>query len=311
MFIYEKQVFVFTGHLQMNIFVLGCNIFFETHLNATQMPLPERNLREMLQKRKQPEESDLQKEEKVQPSPDLWTRIPHDWRALLAAELDHGRGLIQLDANVKEAYATSRCFPPQEQLFRALALCPVNKVKVVILGQDPYHTPGQANGLAFSCESQSESQATKPNVQPSLRNIFTEIQRDQGAAITSESVLKGDLGEWASQGVLLLNTVLSVKSGQAQSHRNLGWPTLTSAIIRELSKKKQNLVFLLWGKPAREAALANIQQPAKHLKLVASHPSPLSYETATNAAPAFKECHHFQKCNEYLTTHGLTPIRWG
>jgi uracil-DNA glycosylase len=273
------------------------------------MTTKERNLKEMLQKRKRPDESEVKedKEEKTEDNtgakPDLWLRIPEDWRNLLADELDQGHALTSLNEKVDQAYAGSRCFPAQDNLFRALALCPVNKVKVVILGQDPYHTPGQANGLAFSCE-------TTP-LQPSLRNIFTEIQRDQGAPIVSESVLKGDLKVWASQGVLLLNSVLSVKSGQAQSHRNLGWTTLTSAIIRCLSKSKQNLVFLLWGKPAREAAQANIQQPGKHLKLVASHPSPLSYETATNAAPAFKECHHFQKCNEYLTTHGLKPIQWG
>jgi uracil-DNA glycosylase len=297
----------------LNNILVGIQTFLELSPKVIErMTTKERNLKEMLQKRKRPDESEVKehKEQKTQepPSaglaqPDLWLRIPEDWKNLLAAELNEGHALASLSEKVDQAYAGSRCFPAQENLFRALALCPVNKVKVVILGQDPYHTPGQANGLAFSCE-------TTP-LQPSLRNIFTEIQRDQGAPVASDSILKGDLTPWASQGVLLLNSVLSVKSGQAQSHRNLGWPTLTSAIIRCLSKNKENLVFLLWGKPAREAAQANIEKPAKHLKLVSSHPSPLSYDTGTNAAPAFKECHHFQKCNEYLASKKLAPIQWG
>jgi len=167
---------------------------------------------------------------------------------------------------------------------------------------DPYHTLGQANGLAFSCEELP--------LQPSLRNVQAEISRDFNSPILDPQLLQGDLSPWAKQGVLLLNWTLTVKANRAGSHKNLGWHLVTTSIIRRLSALKPHLVFLLWGRHAHEA-VKYIQNPKTHLILKSSHPSPLSYDTASNQIPAFRGCGHFKRCNEYLRNVAhVRPIQW-
>jgi uracil-DNA glycosylase len=196
----------------------------------------------------------------------------------------------ELSAFLKEAYATRTVYPPKTQIFSAFGT-DLDGVKAVIIGQDPYHGPGQAHGLAFSvCESVP--------VPPSLRNMFAEIHADTGAPIPSD----GNLQRWADQGVLLLNNTLTVEAGQAGSHRNRGWETFTDAMIRALNAERAHLVFLLWGRDARNKKA--LVDPARHLILEAPHPSPLS------AYAGFFGCRHFSKANAYLQAHGQTPIVW-
>ncbi|MBO4873582.1 MAG: uracil-DNA glycosylase [Lachnospiraceae bacterium] len=197
----------------------------------------------------------------------------------------------QLYEAVRQEYARGPVYPPAQDLLSAYELTPLEKVKVVILGQDPYHEPGQAHGLCFS---------VRPGVEPppSLENIYQELHDDLGCRIPNN----GYLVKWARQGVLLLNTVLTVRAHRAASHHGLGWEQFTDATIRVLNEQDRPIVFLLWGRPAGEKA-ALLNNP-KHLVLKAPHPSPLS------AYRGFFGCRHFSQCNAFLEEHGVTPIDW-
>lgn len=216
--------------------------------------------------------------------------ISNDWAEKLNAEYKkpYYRELFQF---VKEEYSKVVVYPPSEDIFNAMHLTPLSKVKCVILGQDPYHEPGQAHGLCFS---------VKPDIKipPSLENIYKELHDDIGFSIPNH----GYLEEWAKQGVLLLNTVLTVQAHRAFSHRGKGWEQFTDAIIRTVNEIDRPVVFLLWGKPAQEKK-ALLNNP-KHLILEAPHPSPLS------AYRGFFGCRHFSKANEFLMKNGETPIDW-
>ena len=184
-------------------------------------------------------------------------------------------------------------YPPQDQILSALALTPFNRVKAVILGQDPYHGAGQAHGLAFSVPEGAKTP-------PSLRNIFKEIATDVHGS--DPPTFCTDLTRWAKQGVLLLNSTLTVEEGNAGSHQHLGWQTLTDQIVQILCTRRCHLVFLLWGNHAQEKAA--FIDTDRHLLLAAAHPSPLS------AHRGFFGCRHFSRTNDYLATHGKTPIDW-
>lgn len=182
-------------------------------------------------------------------------------------------------------------FPAEELYFQALELCQLEEVKVVILGQDPYHGANQANGLAFSVNPSQK-------VPPSLKNIFKELHQDLGIDIPTH----GDLSVWARQGVLLLNSVLSVEEGKPGSHQHKGWETFTDSIIQNISDRDKGVVFLLWGNYAKSKI--DLIDTKKHLILTAAHPSPLS------AYQGFFHCKHFSKTNEYLIQQGKKPINW-
>lgn len=218
-------------------------------------------------------------------------KIEPGWKQQLQTEFEkpYFANLIKF---VKREYTSTRCYPPGKLIFSAFDHTPFDAVKVVILGQDPYHGPGQANGLCFSV---SEGIA-KP---PSLINIFEEIKTDLGVQVPSN----GNLERWADQGVLLLNATLTVRAHQAGSHQNKGWELFTDAVISSLSEKRDGLVFLLWGGYAkRKGAKINTQ---KHKVLSSGHPSPLS----ANRGYWFGN-KHFSKTNEYLQQTGKTPIAW-
>ncbi len=191
----------------------------------------------------------------------------------------------------KEFEAKKRIYPKSAQIFQALKATDFEKVKVVILGQDPYHGPGQAHGLCFSVQKGVPAP-------PSLKNIFKELQSDLGFEIPSH----GDLSAWAEQGVLLLNATLTVEANKAGSHQKRGWEEFTDRVIRELNEKRDNLVFLLWGSYAQKKAA--FVDPKKHLVLKAPHPSPLS------AHRGFLGCRHFSKCNSYLKSKNIQPVEW-
>ena len=193
---------------------------------------------------------------------------------------------------VEEMKAGIVIYPPARHVFNALNLTPFDKVKVVILGQDPYHGNGQAHGLSFSVPD-------RINPPPSLVNIFKEIESDLNVKIQKTN---GNLENWAKQGVLLLNAILTVRANNPASHRNLGWEKLTNAVIKALSNKREHIVFLLWGKFAQEKE--NLIDASKHLILKAPHPSPFS------ANSGFFGCKHFSKTNDYLIKTGQTPIDW-
>ena len=197
----------------------------------------------------------------------------------------------ELFAFVGEEYRTRRIYPPADDIFNAFHFTPFEKVKVVILGQDPYHEEGQAHGLCFSVQPGVE-------VPPSLVNIYKELQDDLGLDVPDN----GCLTKWAKQGVLLLNSVLTVRAHQANSHQGHGWEEFTDAAIRQLAAQDRPIVFLLWGASAKRKA-EMIRNP-KHLVLTAPHPSPLS------AYRGFFGCRHFSKTNEYLQANGLTPVDW-
>ena len=182
-------------------------------------------------------------------------------------------------------------FPEEHNIFKAFELCPFEKTKVVIIGQDPYHGPNQAMGLSFSVPQHIK-------IPPSLRNIFKELYSDLKIEKTH-----GDLTSWAEQGVLLLNSVLTVEPGKPNSHKNIGWESFTDEIIHILNSKKENIVFILWGKYAQKKASA--VDSKKHLVLCAHHPSPLSANRG-----GFFGCKHFSQCNEYLISKQLDPIHW-
>ncbi|MDE7462426.1 MAG: uracil-DNA glycosylase [Muribaculaceae bacterium] len=217
-------------------------------------------------------------------------KIEESWRNALAAEFQK-EYFDRLTRIVRHDYAAGKVYPPASRIFAAFDASPFDKTKVVIIGQDPYHGPGQANGLAFS---------VNPGIPfpPSLRNILTEVSTDTGAPIPES----GDLSRWAEQGVLLLNTSLTVREGAPKSHSGIGWENLTDAAVRALSDKREGLVFLLWGSDAiRKGSYID---RSKHLVLTSPHPSPLS------AYRGFFGNHHFSKANEWLKAHGETPIKW-
>lgn len=198
----------------------------------------------------------------------------------------------QLTDFVRHEYATTTCYPPGRLIFNAFNLCPFDSVKVVIIGQDPYHEAGQAMGLSFSV---SDGVA----MPPSLQNIFKEIQGDLGIGVPQS----GNLTRWAEQGVLLLNATLTVRAHQAGSHQRHGWERFTDAAISRLSEGRDHLVFILWGGYARSKA--SLIDRSRHLVLESVHPSPLS----ANRGGWFGN-HHFSRCNEYLAGHGMDPINW-
>lgn len=226
-------------------------------------------------------------------------KIDPSWAKHLKGEFEKPY-FAELTEFVKKEYKDEIVYPPPKCIFRAFDLCPFEKVKVVILGQDPYHGRGQANGLAFAV---SENEV----IPPSLKNIFKEIESDLGDRAKSEQLLRpeersGDLARWAEQGVLLLNATLTVRSHMAGSHQEKGWELFTDAAIRALSDEREHLVFMLWGNYAK-AKGSHIDR-SKHLVLEAPHPSPFS------AFSGFFGCKHFSKANDYLIANGGTPIDW-
>lgn len=221
----------------------------------------------------------------------MQVKIEESWLPKLQAEFDKPY-FKELITFVKSEYTQHRCFPPGKQIFAAFDHCKFDDVKVVILGQDPYHGPGQANGLCFSVNDG----IPKP---PSLQNIFREIQQDLGIAIPES----GNLERWADQGVFLLNATLTVRAHQAGSHQNKGWETFTDRVIETISNEKEGVVFLLWGGFAKQKQ--KLIDSKKHLILTSGHPSPLS----ANRGMWFGN-KHFSKTNAYLTTQGIEEILW-
>ncbi len=227
-------------------------------------------------------------------------KIDSSWKEHLAGEFEkpYFSALTQF---VKKEYADEPVYPAPGNIFRAFDLCPFEKVKVVVLGQDPYHGKGQANGLCFAVNEDT----TLP---PSLKNIFKEIESDIGPSSnkyenpTSTQKRSGDLSDWAKQGVLLLNATLTVRAHMAGSHQKRGWEEFTDAAVRALSAEREHIVFMLWGNYAKEKG-AHIDR-TKHLVLEAAHPSPFS------AYNGFFGCKHFSKANEYLIANEQTPIDW-
>ena len=216
--------------------------------------------------------------------------ISNDWLEPLKPEFSKPY-YKELYNTVKKEYQTHQVFPPAQDIFNAFDFTPLSQVKVVIIGQDPYHDVGQAHGLCFSVQ---------PGVKtpPSLVNIYKELQDDLGCYIPNNGYLK----KWATQGVLLLNNVLTVRAHQANSHRDIGWEQFTDAVIDVLNKQDRPIVFLLWGSPAAKKC-AKLNNP-NHLILKAPHPSPLS------AYRGFFGCKHFSQANDFLTSKGLTAIDW-
>lgn len=212
------------------------------------------------------------------------------WHEKLMAEFEKPY-FEMLTQFVRAEYANGLCFPPGKLIFNAFNQCPFDNVKVVLIGQDPYHEPGQAQGLCFSV-------GDGVKFPPSLRNIFTEIQSDLGVAVPDS----GDLTRWAKQGVLLLNATLTVRAHAAGSHQNKGWETFTDAVIRAVSEGRDNVVFMLWGSYAQSKA--KLIDSTRHCVLKSAHPSPLS------AYRGFFGNHHFSICNQYLQQHGLDAINW-
>ena len=217
--------------------------------------------------------------------------LEKSWREKLKDELDkpYYRELVD---KVQEEYENETCYPSEDKIFNALNLCPFDKVKVVIMGQDPYFNPGQAMGLSFSVPDGVK-------LPPSLQNIYKEIAADLGTAIHQS----GDLTRWAEQGVLLLNATLTVRAHVANSHQRLGWGTFTDAAIKALSDGRENLVFMLWGGFARSKKALIDQQ--RHCVIESVHPSPLS----ANRGGWFGQ-HQFSRCNAYLTSCRAQPIEW-
>ena len=216
--------------------------------------------------------------------------LPPSWLAVLKDEFEKPY-FEKLTEFVKKEYLTYAIYPQGKNIFRAFELCPFDQVKVVILGQDPYHGPKQANGLCFSVSDD----LPQP---PSLQNIFKEISADLGLPIPTS----GNLEHWGRQGILLLNATLTVRANQAGSHQKQGWEEFTDSVIKTISDQKENIVFILWGKYAQEKG--KIIDQSKHLILSAAHPSPFS------AYHGFFGCKHFSKTNAYLKAHQQPEINW-
>lgn len=217
-------------------------------------------------------------------------KIEESWKKQLSEEFEKPY-FQQLIDFVKHEYATQTVYPPAKLIFNAFEQCPFDKVKVVILGQDPYHGPGQAHGLCFSVNDGVD-------FPPSLRNIFKEVKEDTGSPIPAT----GNLERWARQGVLLLNATLTVRAGQAGSHQKKGWEKFTDTSIHKVADRLQNVVFILWGNYA--ISKSEFIDPAKHLILKSVHPSPLS------ASRGFFGNKQFSTANDYLMKHGKDPIKW-
>ena len=217
-------------------------------------------------------------------------KIEESWRQHIGEEFDK-QYFVDLTNFVKEEYLRTPCYPPGRLIFNAFNLCPFDDVKVVIIGQDPYHEPGQAHGLSFS---------VKPGVAipPSLLNIYKELEDELSLYIPNN----GYLEKWAKQGVLMLNTVLTVRAHNANSHKGIGWEEFTDAAIMALNELDKPIVYMLWGSNARSKA--KMLNNKKQLVLEAPHPSPLS------SYRGFFGCNHFIKCNEFLKANGLSEIDW-
>ena len=217
-------------------------------------------------------------------------KIEQSWKQVLQPEFDKPY-FADLIAFVKSEYRTYRVYPPGPLIFNAFNSCPFSQVKVVLIGQDPYHEPGQAHGLCFSVNDGVA-------FPPSLMNIFTELKSDLGVPIPAT----GNLSRWARQGVLLLNATLTVREHQAGSHQKHGWEQFTDSVISTLSRQRENLVFILWGSYAQSKA--QLIDASRHCILRSAHPSPLS------AYRGFFGNHHFSLTNDYLKKHGKEPINW-
>lgn len=217
-------------------------------------------------------------------------RIAQDWQELLQPEFDKPY-FAELTSFVREEYARHRIFPRGSNIFRAFDKCPFASLKVVIIGQDPYHGDGQANGLCFSVNDGMP-------FPPSLRNIFNEVNHDTGAPVPAS----GNLDRWAEQGVLLLNSVLTVRAHEAASHAGHGWEQFTDAVVRTIAQHKTEVVYMLWGSYAQRKGA--IVDPSRNLILKSPHPSPLS------AHNGFFGCRHFSQANAYLDACGKSPIEW-
>lgn len=220
----------------------------------------------------------------------MQVKIEDSWKKVLSETFSKDY-FQQLTSFVKDEYQKHQVFPPGKEIFSAFDHCPIDAVKVVILGQDPYHGLGQAHGLSFS---------VKPGVPfpPSLLNILKEIKADIGRDMPPD----GDLTRWADQGVFLLNATLTVRANEAGSHQNQGWESFTDEVIKEISALREHVVFMLWGAYAQKKEV--LIDPHKHLVLKAPHPSPLS------AHRGFLGCRHFSQANQYLISNNLEPIRW-
>ena len=226
----------------------------------------------------------------MQHSDDMEVKIEQSWKNALAGEFEKPYFASLVRFLHEEKASGRRVFPPGSQIFRAFELTPVPQVMVVILGQDPYHGPGQAHGLSFSVPEGVPAP-------PSLKNIFKEIETDLGVTMSGYP----NLENWARQGVLLLNAVLTVRCAEAASHSKIGWQEFTDAVIRYISDNCEGVVFMLWGNFARTKS--ELIDHSRHYVLEAAHPSPL-------ARGAFFGCKHFSKANAYLTNIGRTPIDW-
>ncbi len=219
------------------------------------------------------------------------SKITNDWSEIVHEEVKKPY-YKDLFCFVKSEYSKAVIYPPADDIFNAMHFTPLREVKVLILGQDPYHGKNQAHGLSFSVLP------TQREIPPSLQNIYKELQEDMGCYLPNNGYLR----KWADQGVLLLNTVLTVRAHQANSHRGHGWEQFTDAIIQAVNNKDRPIVFMLWGKPA-QSKIPMLNNP-KHLILTAPHPSPLS------AYRGFFGCQHFSKANEFLIANGVEPIDW-
>lgn len=216
-------------------------------------------------------------------------KIDESWKKYLRHEFEK-KYWTELTAFVRDQYSKKTIYPPPKKIFRAFDLCPLEKVKVVIVGQDPYHGPGQANGLCFAVEDGVA-------LPPSLKNIYKEIKNDVGI----DPAPSGDLSRWARQGVFMLNSVLTVAAGVPASHSGLGWERFTDAVIKTLNDNRKNIVYLLWGKYAQNKG--EVINRDNNLVLSSAHPSPFS-------ATMFFGNHHFTRCNEYLKVNKIDPIDW-
>lgn len=218
-------------------------------------------------------------------------KIEDSWKGILAKEFE-SEYFVKLTEFVRSAYSRGVVYPPGKFIFEAFNRTPFDKVKVVIIGQDPYHGPNQAHGLCFSVGKDIP-------LPPSLKNIYKELQLEYGGDFLSRN---GDLSHWADQGILLLNATLTVKAGEAGSHQGKGWEVFTDAVISALAESRENLVFLLWGSYAQKKG--QYIDRTRHLVLETVHPSPLS------AHRGFLGCNHFKKTNEYLRRYGKEEINW-